>query len=421
MSSPFYITGDHNTFYIVDVTDHTSYHFQIKNDQLYYIHDDQQYLVISELVSYTMPYYSFSVLVAYKEPSLDAIKQRPIFEYEINQRYIHDPNDHLYIKGHRCGTFLPNNPFTIHSKNTQLIYTFGSSKHIRAHIFRKLIIDHLTNNMPCQTCNIKYSRDAYETNISFNYGITHKCVLCATKDDGFFKVDIENFIIQDGDTMYKFILDNDGLYLVINNNKLLVVTHELEESMNPPDDGELHNMVYKYKVTPVVMVNDRLLPENPNQIVFGIKKHIYFRDTLIRLLHTQLCIKCKTSRNLKGMSIAEKEYWVHSYCQTCIGEVFKDAVNSVFSYNISGDVLTITLKESQTSYEFEVRQNGVWYHDTLVMSDDTLKESIKLPDKNGSLILPPVRNLLTKTSIEITIPYWDLFYVILSKIGPISS
>lgn len=432
MASPFYIVGDSKTFCIVDAIDHTSYHFQIQNDKLCYIHDQQQYLVISETVSYTLPYYSFSILVAYKEPSLEAIKQRPVFDYELPERFLYDEEDRLCIQRHRCGAFLPQDPFTIYSDygNDELISTLDSPNRIRACLFRKLIIDHLMDTMPCQTCNQKYSRDACETTIAFslyNYKIEHKCVACATKDDGVFDVSIENFTIRDKDVMYQFRLDKDGLYLINNNDKSLVVTHELHESMNDDlDDGSLHQMVYKYKLTPVVIVNDRLIPEDPDQRVFGIRKSEYFRDTLIRLLHTQLCVKCKTSRNLKGMSISEKEYFVHGHCQPCSASLIKEAMNAVFSHTIKDHIFTIILNESNTVFEFELRHNKIWYQDKLVLFngsglklfDDLSQQEthIVLPNKTMNLGLSPIQNLVNKTSTEVALPYQTLFEWMLGKI-----
>lgn len=287
MPSPFYIVGDSKTFCVVDAIDHITYHFEVQNDRLYYIHDQQQYLVISETIS--LPYDSVSTLVAYKELSLEAIKQRPVFEYELHKRFLYNEKDRLYIKNHRCGAFLPQDPFIIYNDHgkVELITMWNHPKQIRGDLFRKLIIDHLTDTMPCQTCNQKYSRDAYETTIAFslnNYTIEHKCVECATKDDGIFEVSIENFTIQDKDVTYQFRLYNDGLYLINNNNKSLVVTHELHESLNDDlDDGGLHQMVYKFKLTPVVMAENRLIPEDPDQRVFGIRKSEYFRDTLIAI------------------------------------------------------------------------------------------------------------------------------------------
>lgn len=449
MDVPFYVIGDHNAFCIVDAIDHTTYHFRISNQKLYYVCDQQQYLVISETVTYSLPYYTLDVLVAYKE-SLEEIKQRPLFEYIIDKRYLDSHSDFLSIEDHRCGSFLPHDPFTIYTENSgsgsERISTWGSKNGIRAHIFYRMIIRHLMDTIPCQICDKKYSRDAYESTLSFslyNYKMTNKCVSCATKEDGVFEVDIENFTIRDAQMLYQFELTDDSLFLIKNNNKFLVFTSELHEPCNESlDDGALHEMVYKYKLVPALMVRDevnRLLPDkDPHQKIFGIRKFTYFRDTVLRLLHTQLCVKCKTSRNLKGINLSEKEYFVHGHCQNCFKEMLKQAMNSVFSHKIEKNTLTIFLKETNTPFEFVLKDNKIFYNDKLVIfilnhNTSVLKlvdeadpeflkhgESLEIPDKLIPLDLPPVRNLKTHMLINIEFPYRELFNWMLYKIAYIN-
>jgi hypothetical protein len=125
------------------------------------------------------------------------------------------------------------------------------------------------------------------------------------------------------------------------------------------------------------------------------------------------------------MTIAETEYWVHGLCRDCVTVVLKDTVNSVFSHTIEGNVFTISLKGSDTSYSFEWRHDKIWCHDRLVIAnglktfDEVSKQeiSIVLPDKMVTVPLPPVQNLIAKTAIEITIPYSDLFQGLLRKIA----
>lgn len=391
MDAPFYLINHDNVFIIIDATDNTSYHFKIRDHKLYYINNDQKYLVITHIVRHVFPFYKLNVLTAYE----DDPTEQPSSKYDIETQYLSDPElDTVFIEDYRDGLFLPQNPFAVYTDNTgtgvEKISIQARDQPVRCRLFYNLIVDYLKENDPCQDCGRSFAKDVYRNNISFeldDYQMVHQCIFCASKEDNIFEV--HDFTIKDGNTTYEFCFEDHKLYLKCEDRKLLVYTREIEEHMPEPEGDGFHEMVDRFWLHTVVIVKDdipferpnlgyrshfrgskdeRIIPENPNIKVFGIKKFEYFLRTLKRLMHAQPCTKCGTPHNLRSMTINPEEYFVHGWCNDCLRTVIRQKIDDLFEHGFEDHTMVIKHKETEQSYYFVVKNGKVYFNDKLVIA-----------------------------------------------------
>lgn len=390
MATQFYLLNHDNDFIVIDAMDHSKYHFTIRNRKLYYLYNDQEWLVITHVIQHIFSQYKLNVLTAYdNDPHNQSAKR-----YEIESEYISDPKyDAMLIEDYRDGLFLPQNPFAIDIDNTGTGVKKIRGDHgeaVRCRLFYDLIINYLKESTPCQDCGQSFSKNVYRNHISFelhDYQMRHQCVFCATKEDNIFEV--YDFTIKDGDTLYEFFLEDHKLYLKSDDRKLLVYTRDIEESISePPDSDGLDHLLVQIRCHPVVVVKDqmpferptlghemyfrgsvdeRIIPENPTMKVHGLKKFEYFIQTLERLIHCQPCIDCGKTRTLAPMSLKADKYYLHGRCYDCLSTIVDQKTNQLFEYQFEGNIMIIKDREIEQSYEFVVKDNKAYFNDKLLM------------------------------------------------------